>query len=364
MHITARRNSVQSKNGNAVQIGKAALCYLADHCGLNAIARARHRDSVLVLSYHGVISDKYARHPLRLANMVTRTEFREQMQELRRLFNPVTIRDVRKWVHGSGSLPPHAVLVTFDDGYSNSLTHAVDVLRETGVPAVFFLPTGYIGGKRVLWPTEVYLRVYTWPESHFPMPDGTGVKIIDNHEGRATLATLVEETCKQLPTQDSMRYLCQLRRGAEPLDVAETFGEAGEEMFSFLDWGGVRKIHQLGFEIGSHSVEHPILAKISQERLDQELTFSKRAIESELDAECYCFAYPNGGRRDFTEETPAAISRAGYELGFTLIGRMCDRSLEPVQLDRVWIPGGDGLAGFRTRTSGMFTNIKRLAGEY
>lgn len=345
-----------------MQAGKAALCYLVDHSGLNAIARASNRDSVLVLCYHGVISDEYCDHPVRLPNMVTVTEFRRQMNELRRLFNPVTIGATRKWLAGSGTLPRHAVLVTFDDGYANSLTHAAQVLLETSVPAVFFLPTGYIGDRRLLWPTEIYLRVYTWGEDRLPLPDGSEVDLSENSEARTATATAVEELCKGLPSAEVTQYLYQLRGCSTPWEVAEKFGRAGQEMFSFLNWDQVRELHSMGFDIGSHSVEHPILSRISTERLITELRCSKQTIEHQLGVECYSFAYPNGGWRDFDSRTPSAVLESGYELGFTLTGRVCDRGLPPAMLDRVWIPGRDGLPGFRTRTSGVLLKLKRLRG--
>jgi peptidoglycan/xylan/chitin deacetylase (PgdA/CDA1 family) len=354
---------MRHKGGNAVQIGKSALCFLLEHSGLNAIARAYIRDSVLVLSYHGVISDTYAQHPLRLQNMVTVSEFEQHIDELRRLFAPVTLRDVRNWIIGSGCLPERAVLVTFDDGYTNSLTHAIPVLCRANVPAVFFLPTGYIGGQRVLWPTELYLRIYTWRHSRVPLPLGGDVKIGNDHHSRANLASSIEELCKTLPNNVCTDYLCGLRQRYQDWEITETFGAMAREMFGFLDWDQVRQLHALGFELGSHSVEHPILSRISEERLAQELEISKDAIEREVGCECYCFAYPNGGARDFTSATAASVRDAGYDLAFTLTGQICDRSQSPVLLDRVWIPGGDGIAGFRTRTSGMFTKLKQLTGE-
>lgn len=355
--------ALQQRSVGAAQIGKAALCYLVDHTGLNAIARAYNRDSVLALSYHGVISDRFANHPVRLPNMVTVTEFRHQMKELRHLFNPVSLGEVRNWLRGAHDLPHRAVLVTFDDGFANTLRYAVPILREIGIPAVFFLPTSYIGNRRVLWPTELYLRVRTWKHGRLPLPLGGEISLNGNAQQRTTLATAIEETCKGLPMEQWTQYLDHLRGASAPSSVLEQFGEAGEEMFAFLNWNEVRELHRLGFDIGSHSVEHPILSRVGKERLREELRVSKQTIEREVGCECYSFAYPNGRRRDFDEKAPEAILETGYELAFTLTGGMCHRDASPVLLDRVWIPGGDGLASFRTRTSGMFLRLKRFAGE-
>ncbi len=46
----------------------------------------------------------------------------------------------------SAKLPKRAVLLTFDDGYADLLVHALPILRELNLPAVFFIPTAHIGG--------------------------------------------------------------------------------------------------------------------------------------------------------------------------------------------------------------------------
>ena len=45
------------------------------------------------------------------------------------------------------SLPDHAVLLTFDDGYRSMRHTALPLLRSFGFPSVLFVPVGYIGSK-------------------------------------------------------------------------------------------------------------------------------------------------------------------------------------------------------------------------
>jgi peptidoglycan/xylan/chitin deacetylase (PgdA/CDA1 family) len=44
------------------------------------------------------------------------------------------------------SLPGSSVLLTFDDGYRSMREGALPVLRQFGLPAVLFVPSGFIGG--------------------------------------------------------------------------------------------------------------------------------------------------------------------------------------------------------------------------
>ena len=69
-------------------------------------------------------------------NTVSTREFERQMGHLRRQFRPVTPEQVLAWVEKGASLPDRAVLVTFDDGYRNNLTHALPVLLRHGISAM------------------------------------------------------------------------------------------------------------------------------------------------------------------------------------------------------------------------------------
>jgi peptidoglycan/xylan/chitin deacetylase (PgdA/CDA1 family) len=84
--------------------------------------------------------------------------FEEQMSLLSELrYAPVSLDSVRDHYLLGVPLPPHAVLITFDDGYRDNLENALPVLRAHGYPAVLFVPIGYLDDGRPL-PHEELLR--------------------------------------------------------------------------------------------------------------------------------------------------------------------------------------------------------------
>ena len=78
------------------------------------------------------------------------TLFRAQMEHLRAHANPISVEDYLAARRGDKPMPPHPVLVTFDDGYRDTLSHAAPILSSLGIPALLFLPTSYIGHDRPL----------------------------------------------------------------------------------------------------------------------------------------------------------------------------------------------------------------------
>lgn len=58
----------------------------------------------------------------------------------------VTISELRDGLCGGRPLPPRPVVVTFDDGFVDTLTVAGPILRRHGVRCTIYLTSGFIGG--------------------------------------------------------------------------------------------------------------------------------------------------------------------------------------------------------------------------
>jgi peptidoglycan/xylan/chitin deacetylase (PgdA/CDA1 family) len=55
------------------------------------------------------------------------------------------------------------IAITFDDGYADFLDHALDVLRELGLPATIFVPTALVGERGFDWYADAP-RALSWDE--------------------------------------------------------------------------------------------------------------------------------------------------------------------------------------------------------
>jgi peptidoglycan/xylan/chitin deacetylase (PgdA/CDA1 family) len=120
-----------------------------------------------------------------------------------------------------------------------------------------------------------------------------------------------------------------------------------------MTWDEVRALRAQGFEIGSHTVSHPILTRIPQGKLETELTESKRTIERELNAPCEAIAYPNGGPADVSETVFAAARLAGYRLGFTVSERHSPPGEDGLSISRICIQGHLPASSFSHRVDGV-----------
>lgn len=105
------------------------------------------------------------------------------------------------------------------------------------------------------------------------------------------------------------------------LTANETVRAEGKE---YMTWAEVREIHARGIQIGSHTVSHPELYKLTPNQLEYEVRQSKETIEDELGEAIQSFAYPYAFPEDdkkFTARLRELLQTHGYENGVsTIIG--------------------------------------------
>jgi hypothetical protein len=94
-----------------------------------------------------------------------------------------------------------------------------------------------------------------------------------------------------------------------------------------LQESDLRRLRNLGMEIGAHTVSHVNLPTASDPLV--ELVDGKRYLEDVLGEEITAFAYPRG---KFDRRTSRLAQRAGYRLARTTVAFSTQRSFHPYQM--------------------------------
>lgn len=82
----------------------------------------------------------------------------------------------------------------------------------------------------------------------------------------------------------------------------------------YMNSDQIKEIATSGNEIGSHSVSHPDMSRLSGDRLKRELTKSKADLEAMNGITIYSFCYPAG---KFSLETEQYLEESGYKIAVT-----------------------------------------------
>jgi len=224
----------------------------------------------------------------------------------------------------NGSLPPAAACITFDDGYADNATVAAPILQRHGVPATFFVSTGYIDGGR-MWNDTVIEAVRA-------APDG----VVDWSDLQLPNATVNTTASRVAAYQQALRVL-KHREPARRLAVTEEIARrAGLPVVSNLMMSRqqVCDLHDAGLEIGGHTVTHPILTRLDDAAAADEIGAGREQLAQWIGSWPKTFAYPNGvPGQDFGEREVGLVRAAGFSGAFTT-----SRGTAPVGVDPFRIP--------------------------
>ncbi|GAB2860578.1 hypothetical protein GCM10027277_31500 [Pseudoduganella ginsengisoli] len=203
-----------------------------------------------------------------------------------------------------GKLPKRSVALTFDDGYVDWLDHVAPALRERQMTGTFFVTTEQLAGPS-LWHERIVAAVRALPDQGVTLPYGFGgFNDLRTENRRQALVTELQARLKYASVVDRMAALAQLEAQATvPLQLPPHF-----------DADAVRALHSQGFEIGAHTVGHPILSECTAEQAMAEIGGCKEQLEAIIRAKVNLFAYPNGRpQKDYREEHVKMVKACGYQ---------------------------------------------------
>ena len=334
---------VEIRGFDMKQYIKQPLLYLLRSLGVFERERKRNRSRLVVLCYHSIVSDD-SPFISRTNIAVSAGMFEKQLQLIRNRWNPVSLKEIETACLEKKPLPDYSVFVSFDDGFRNNFTLAAPLLKKYGVPAVVFLTTGLIGNNALLWPQEVKERLFDGTEGKkevfFPAescgekPNETIQRVSYSRESdRFHFTERVVSACKKLSQENRMKYLEALRQ----VTTLDTTAPWKKELYEFMSWNEVRAIREFGVDLGAHTISHPILSSLTQEKLRDELRLCKEKIESEVGGECFSLAYPNGGKADFNATVIEEANQAGFRIAFNLYEKRNPSLPNAMSIDRFCI---------------------------
>jgi peptidoglycan/xylan/chitin deacetylase (PgdA/CDA1 family) len=136
----------------------------------------------------------------------------------------------------------------------------------------------------------------------------------------------------------------------QPFDVPELAAQAAAhpEELATMNWEDLRALAERGVEIGSHTVSHPHLPRLSDGEIDRELQDSRARIEDELGRPCRFLAYPFG---EHNARVRAGAERAGYEAAHSLASRTARAEARRFAVPRIDLYRKDGVLVTTLKTS-------------
>lgn len=213
---------------------------------------------------------------------------------------------------------PAETVITFDDGYADNFEHAKPLLERFDTPAIIFVVSGCVDSPFEMWWDELD-RMYLgradpnwdWDD---PDPDTGAARYREQYR---ILRNYPGSPFAQRPIARPERRM---------MTAAEV---------ATLATGGL-------IEIGAHTVTHPVLSTFGYEQQRWEIFQSKKELEEITGREVRVFAYPNGGRADYTDMTVDLVRAASFLRSYAAWDAPVDAPVDPYQIPRVMVRDWDG----------------------
>ncbi len=256
--------------------------------------------------------------------------FEAQLAMLKRFCAVVALDEVIERLEAGRPLPKRCVVLTFDDGFRDTYTLAWPLLKRHGLPATLFVAVQALD-EGVLWPDllRAMIRQTTAQRVVLNTLNDMVVDLADLPQRVAAVSQLGEHL-KAVSNVLKERALDELV--AKLLDCSRQEVSVPGLM---LSWNEVCILAEEGMTIGSHSLTHPILSRLSLPEAEHEIRGSRQRLEEHLSRPVQHFAYPNGQLADFSEGIREIVRSAGYHSACTTVYGMNSRTHDRYMLRRI-----------------------------
>jgi len=260
----------------------------------SAMRRPRHH----VLIFHRVLKALDPMSP----DEPTAVWFARLLKMLAANFEMISLTEALQRAQ-AGSLRGRTLSVTFDDGYADNYAVALPILEELGVPATFFVASGFIDGGR-MWNDSIIetFRRLEPGACEVDMQGPSSFNLADWASRRKAAAATIS-AWKHLPPDE---------RQARVDDFAGRVPELPTDLM--MTKQQLRRLADSpSASVGGHTRNHPILASVPDAEAMSEIEGGKRDLEDWIQTEVSHFAYPNGRfGADYQTRHAALVEQAGF----------------------------------------------------
>jgi peptidoglycan/xylan/chitin deacetylase (PgdA/CDA1 family) len=221
----------------------------------------------------GQIAPLHVRH---LYKIPSPTKFKSDIDSLAKRYQPLQLSELER----IGRSPEKKAsaryfVLSFDDGMREVYDVIAPILREKGIPAIFFLNSTTIDNQQLMWRHKVSLLIDRTQQEPARVPPQLSI-----YPGNTVGEKLLAVRFADKAILDEIAAFYEL-----------DFNEYLRRSQPYLTTEQVLELASSGFEFGAHSASHPCFCEISVENQKEEISRSVRFIRA-LGLPCRYFAFP------------------------------------------------------------------------
>lgn len=219
----------------------------------------------------------------------------------------------------------------------------------------------------MLWYEELFLMLVAAREGPFSirLREIQIAGYLGSRSQRHTLWKDITEALEKFDYENCSQLLQEIRCA---LQVKDDFTRmylqdaVAERRFRLLGPCELSRLLAAGMSIGAHTLSHPMLSKLPEERAWFEIMEGRSRLEKALGREVWAFAYPFGGVEAVSAREFQMAERAGYQAAFLSFGGGLGADLPRYALPRIHMTGEMTLPELDARLSGFHRSLRKQFG--
>lgn len=231
-------------------------------------------------------------------NVTTSTyRFEQHLDHYARHYNVVSLDDVL-----GGALPPRALLITFDDAFRSVLDAAAPMLKQRGLPAVYFITPGCIQRGQLML-------------DHL-------INLLCKRVGAQAVANKIDSALGDCRSKDDLNRQCLMNMPYdERLTIADKLASdfnvdikrTVSESDLYLTAADMPRFAQFDIEIANHSLNHMFCRSLDREALECEVAGAQELLVSWTGKPVRAFSVPYGYQRDLTDQLISVLRQTDHQ---------------------------------------------------
>jgi peptidoglycan/xylan/chitin deacetylase (PgdA/CDA1 family) len=253
-------------------------------------------------------------------------DFRQQLDYFQERYDLITYQRFNEIISLCNP-PKNALVLTFDDGFSDHYQFVFPELRKRGLWGIFYVPTGPYHTQRLLQVHRIHalhgslggarayelLQAYLKPEMLVYQHKEDFRRLTYIRQDNDSASTAFKRILNYFVSQEHQKTLLDL------LMLELTGNEVDLTSRWYMSVDNLRTMKDAGMLIGSHSVSHPVLSKLNESQQRAEIEDSFRFLQGELvESSMTTFCYPYGGFHSFSVATERILSEVGCQFAFNV----------------------------------------------
>jgi len=275
---------------------------------MNKFVSSLTEDTLAIFLLHGVTQSSCYKVRNYTGKHVRESEFVDIMRSLKNVGVPLSMDDIAR-LHQEGTpYPPRSFAITFDDGFANNYTIAAPILKDLGIPATFYVTTGWIESNGMSWLDRLEYCLENTSAGAVHLPWENMPRVFATSHQKINIMNEIRYHIKRIPGIDIESFVmdifdqcgCELIKSSDsPLDLK-------------MNWKQVKGLNSdSGFTVAGHTHTHAILSFLDSDELDRELNLSMSLLMSRAGIGPKHYSYPEGQIESYNETVIRELKRRG-----------------------------------------------------